>query len=109
MFQVSFDRFMEEVIEEGITENSRNKIECEDLGESLAYYLVPLGINKVYVTVLKKDEITPMHEQRLKGIIVVSKRITQEGALRSISEQLASIEEALKRTPTVGGIEMQNG
>ena len=55
LFQVSYERFLEEIRNEKIEEGNRNQLEEEDLGNMLAYYLNSLDRPQTYVFVVEKE------------------------------------------------------
>ncbi len=97
LFQVSFERFMEEVRRENISSETRNKVEKEDFGNLIAYYLVPFELRKQYVFVATKDELPRVHMIRLEEISEPSKRITDSSSLKNISNTLIRLEEEFKK------------
>ena len=97
LFLVSFDRFLEEIQHSQIKEGDRNVIEREELEDRLVYYLVPIGLNKIYVFIVLKKEITPIHKANLDPISKPAKRINDNFELRNISNSLQRLEEEFKK------------
>ncbi len=99
LFQVSYERFLEEIRAEKITEQDKNKLEIEEMEDVLAYYLSSLDRNKSFVFVVGKDEITDVQKFQLNPISKPSKRITDSDELKNISKKLTQIEEQLNKLP----------
>ena len=66
---------MHEVMREGVYAGGRNIIEVEDVGDEYILYLVPVGINKVYRTKIKKELMSDVDKFHLNPISRPSKRI----------------------------------
>jgi hypothetical protein len=103
LFEVTFDRFLDEMKQAKLMPNGFNKIEAEDLGEMYAFYLTLVGISKTYVTVIEKDKITGVQKMNLSPYSKPSRRIiqTNEIKLKLISDSLFRIEEELKKTQKI--------
>ena len=99
LFQISYERFLEEIRIESIDDKSKNKLEREDLGDRLAYYLVPFERKQIFVFVVSKKEITAVQRFNLNPLSRPSKRIVDETQLKAISETLKNIEESLFKLP----------
>ena len=95
-FQVSYERFLEEIRIEDITETGKDKLECEDLGDALAYYLTSIDRPKGFVYVVLKKELTEVQIMQLKPISRLSKRIDDSSKLRQMVQTLERIEQSLK-------------
>ena len=100
LFQVSYERFIEEVQHEKITAGNRNQLELEDLGNMWAFYLNSLDRPQSYVFVISKKEISEIHKQNLFPISKqVDRRITDSISLIAINKTLQRIEENLLKLP----------
>lgn len=99
IFQLSYERFLEEIRFEKIDQDSKNKIELEDLGDMLAYYLIPLERRQSFVFVVSKKEMTSVQKVNLNPISKPSRRILESTELKNISETLNRIEENLNKLP----------
>ncbi len=100
LFQVDYDRFLEEINNEKIKAGDKNQLELEDLGTMWAYYLNSLDRPQTYVFVIEKDKITDVQKINLNSMSKISKRIKDESQLVNISETLKRIEENLLKLPT---------
>ena len=102
LFQVSYERLMEEIRNEKIDPNSKDKLEREDLGEAFAYYLTSFDRPKVYVYVVLKSELTDIQANQLFPLSKdVDRRITDNFKLKAIADTLNRIEGQLARKPLV--------
>ncbi len=99
LFQVSYDRFKQEIIHEKITPESKDKLECEDLGSGFAYYLTSFDRPKTFVYVVLKTEITDVQRVYLTPLSELSTRITDSSKLMAIAQTLERIELALQTKP----------
>lgn len=99
IFQVTFERFMDEVREEKIVPEGRNKIEFEELKEVIALYLVPLELNKVFMAVIEKSELTDVQKLQINEISKPSKRFVDDSKPKDISASLLRLEEEFKKIP----------
>ena len=104
-FQVSYDRFKEEINNEKLKAEDRSCLEREDLGEGFAYYLTSLDRKIGYVFVVKKDEITPAQRMNLDPLSRPSVRVRENSQLALIAERLRRIEEKLHNLPNERVIE----
>ena len=95
LFQVDYDRFIEELNIEGITNESKDKLEVEDLGTMFAFYLNSIDRNKEFVFVVGKSEFTPVQQAQLAPISKKSVRIREDFELKKINEKLERIEKNL--------------
>lgn len=102
IFQVTFERFMDEVRTENIDKDSKNKVELEDLGDMIVLYLVPFELRKVFMTVLEKSEISDVQQLQIQEISKPSKRFVDETKLKDISDSLLRLEEEFKKIPQNG-------
>ncbi len=98
LFQVSYERFQEEIRFEKITDQDKNQLELEDLGTSFAFYLSSLDRNKEFVYVVKKDEFTDVQKVQLFPISRESVRIRDTTQLKII-EALNRIKMTLQKNP----------
>ncbi len=96
LFTVSYERFLEEIRIEKIAESDRNKLEREDLGSQLAYYLTSLDRKIAFVYVVSKKDITDVQKIQLDPISKNSIRVRDNLELRNISAKLEKIEQALQ-------------
>ena len=101
LFQVSYDRFLEEIRHEKMQPGDKNQLECEDLGSLVAYYLYSLDRPVAFVFVISKDELTDVQRIQLAEISKQSKRIRDSVQLTAISDALERIEKNLKVFPTI--------
>lgn len=95
LFQVSYKRFLEEIRFEKITDQDKNSLEIEDLGNTFAFYLGSLDRNKEFVYVVRKDEFTDIQKTELLPISGQSVRIRDTTQLKII-KTLERIEQVLK-------------
>lgn len=96
LFQVSYERFMEEIKVEKLTNTQRDSLEREDLGVAYAYYLTSMDRPKTYVFVVLKSELTEVQKINLNPLSrVVDRRITETSRLISIAQSLERIEQQL--------------
>ena len=100
LFQISYERFIEEIGNEKITSEGKDKLECEDLGNALAYYLTSFDRPKTYVYVVLKSELTEVQKMTLGPLSKLSMRITETSRLIAIAQILERIEQALKTNPS---------
>ena len=101
LFQVSYERFIEEIRVEKLTNKDRDSLEREDLGTAFAYYLSSLDRPKSYVFVVLKSQLTDVHKVNLDPLSRdVDRRITETSRLIAITQSLDRIEQQLKRNPT---------
>jgi len=75
IFQVSYERFLEEIRHEKMQQGDKNQLECEDLGTLVAYYLYSLDRPIIYVFVVKKSEMTDVQKAQLIPLSKQSRRI----------------------------------
>jgi len=101
LFQVSYDRFKEEIMHEKMQPGDRNQLECDDMGNTVAYYLTSLDRKLAFVYVVSKAEITPVQTLYLAPLSKLSKRITESNfnQLLSIGRTLERIELSLQQKP----------
>ena len=101
IFQVSYDRFREEIINEKMKPEDKNKLECDDMGDRIAYYLTSLDRKIAFVYVVSKEEITPVQMVYLGPLSRLSKRITDSNfnQLLSIGKTLERIELSFQQKP----------
>lgn len=98
MFLVNYGRFLEEIRNEKITEIGKDKLECEDMGNSLAYYLTSFDRPKTFVYVVEKTGLTAVQIAQLKPLSKLSVRIRDDSKFIVIAKALRRIEEELKRS-----------
>ncbi|MAF50784.1 MAG: hypothetical protein CMH64_01705 [Nanoarchaeota archaeon] len=96
MFQVSYERFLEEVRIENIHEGSKDKLELEDLGNMFVYYLVCFDRRKVFVFVIEKSQISAVQKIQLNPISKPARRIIDNQELRQIVQTLERIENKIE-------------
>lgn len=106
-FQVQYDRFLEEIRNEKISEEGKDKLECDDLGDALAYYLTSIDRPKGYVYVVLKSEMTDVQKIQLAPISRLAKRLTDDSKLIQIAETLKRIEQQLDNPRVERVIETQ--
>ena len=100
LFQVNYERFLEEIRIEKLTNKDRDSLEREDLGNALAYYLTSLDRPKAYVYVVLKDELTDVQRLQLSPLSKpIDRRITDNFKLKAIADTLNRIEGQLIRNP----------
>lgn len=75
LFQVSYERFLEEVRFEKIGQGAKDQLEVEDFGDMLIYYLVCFERNKTFIFVVNKNEIDEVMKFQLNSISKPSRRI----------------------------------
>ena len=75
LFEISFERFVEEVNRERITPDSRNRLEMEDSGDTVTFYLTPIGIDKTYRTKIPKTEFSQFKRFFFDPLSKPSKRV----------------------------------
>ena len=97
---VSYERFLEEIRHEKMEPGDINQLECEDLGNLVAYYLYSLTRPVAFVFVIKKSEMTPVQKIELSPMSKQSRRIRDSIQLTAISDALERIEQNLK-VPTL--------
>lgn len=101
LFQVTYDRFVEEITQEKISPEGRNEVEKEELKDLVIYYLVPLEQRKVFVYIAKKDELTEVQKFNLDSVSKISKRLTDDSGLKDVTETLNKIEQNLRKIPEI--------
>ncbi len=99
LFQLSYERFLEEIRNEKVQPGDKNQLECEDLGNLVAYYLFSLDRPIAFVFVIKKDDMTDVQKFELSPISKQSMLIRESVQLTTISDALEKIEQNLKITP----------
>ena len=99
IFQVSYERFLEEIRFEKIGQGAKDQLEVEDLGSMFAYYLICFQRNKTFVFIVEKSEITEVIKFELNSKSKPSRRIIEDTQLKSISESLKRIEENMNKLP----------
>ena len=100
LFQISYERLMEEIRNEKIDPNSKDKLELEDLGNAFAYYLTSFDRPKAYVYVVLKSELTDVQKLQLSPLSKpIDRRITDNFKLKAIADTLNRIEGQLIRNP----------
>jgi len=100
LFEISFARFKDEIKQERLNPQSRNKIEVEDLGDTYAFYFTPVGINKSYTTVILKEDLSDVDRFYFAPIALPARRITDSAGLMNISDSLNRLEEEFKKIST---------
>lgn len=68
IFEVDYSRFVEEAVQAGISEDSRNKIELDESGENVVMHLNLIGIDKVYRATVPKSEFTAAKRMFLSNL-----------------------------------------
>ena len=101
LFEITYERFIDEIEKTGVLGGGRNPIEVEEKGEMLIFYVTLPDINKTYTTVIAKDKITDVQKLNLMPKSKPARRITEDSDLKNISESLVRIEENLRKTPEV--------
>jgi len=97
LFQVSYERLMQEVKLENIEAGQKDSLELEDLGDAWAYYLSSIDRPKTYVFVVLKSELTQIQILNLAPISrLVDRRITESLQLSSIAKSLKRLEDNLQ-------------
>ena len=101
LFQVSYDRFKEEIGNEKMKPEDKNKLECDDMGDTVAYYLTSLDRKIAFVYVVSKKELSKVQSFYLAPLSKLSKRITDSNfnQLLNMGRTLERIELALKAKP----------
>ncbi len=99
LFQVSYDRFLEEIRFEKIEETAKDKLEREEQGDNIIYYLTSFDRPKVFVLVVGKDELTDVQRLNLNRLSGPSKRIIDSTELIKINQTLEKIEQNLNKLP----------
>ena len=107
LFQVSYERFIEEIRHEKMEPGDINQLECEDLGTLVAYYLYSLTRPIAFVFVIKKDKMTDIQKMELAPISKQSIRIRDSVELTAISDALQKIEQNLKVIPQIAKAQEQ--
>lgn len=93
LFQVSYDRFLEELRFEKIDETSKDKLEREESDTVFTFYLSSFDRKKHFVYVVTKKEFTDVQKAQLIPLSKPSVRI-QDSNLKVI-ELLNKIEQRL--------------
>ncbi len=101
IFQVTFERFMEEVRVENINSESKNEVELEDIGDMIILYFVPFELRKAFMTVIEKSELNNVQKLQIAEISKPSKRVVNNSKLKDISDSLLRLEEEFKKIPTM--------
>ena len=84
IFQVSYERFLEEIRFEKIGQGAKDQLEVEDLGNMLVYYLVCFERKKTFIFVVEKSEMTEVMKYELNSKSKPSRRIKNNQELRQI-------------------------
>jgi len=93
LFLVTHERFLQEIRNEKLDVNSKDKLEVEDLGSSFAYYLTSFDRPKAFVYIVEKDELTDVQQLYLNSLSSQSIRITDSTQLTKITELLTKIDQ----------------
>ena len=104
LFQVSYERFLEEIKYENVFPGGKSQLECEDLGSLVAYYLYSLDRPVSFVFVIKKSEMTDVQKVNLSPISKQSIRIRDSVQLTAIADALNRIEQNTKNAPVAPGL-----
>ena len=96
LFQVSYERFLEEIHHEKMQPGDKNQLELEDLGNMFAYYLTSLDRKIGFVFVIEKKKMSDVQKVQLNSMSKPSKRIRDSVQLTVISDALERIEQTLK-------------
>ena len=91
-FQVSYERFLREINIENIREDSKDKLEREDLSTGFAYYLTSPDRAKGFVYIVTNEELTDVQRIQLNPISLESKRITDSIQLIKMTQLLERID-----------------
>ena len=97
IFQVSYERFLEEIRFEKIGQDAKDQLEVEDLGNMLVYYLVCFERKKTFIFVVEKSEMTEVMKYELNSKSKPSRRIKNNQELRQIIMLLEKIENKLEK------------
>ena len=98
LFEITFERFLDEVRREKLSPDGHNQLEMEDLGNNMyAFYLTIVGINKTYVTVVEKERITDFHKMNLMPVSKPARRINETADIKTVSETLKNLAELLNK------------
>jgi len=100
LFQISYNRFLDEIRHEKIEPGDINQLEVEEIGNLLAYYLTSITRKIAFVFVVEKSKITDVQKLQLDNISKPSRRIRDSVELSNISDTLARIEQNLNKLPT---------
>ena len=100
-FQVSYERFLREINIENIREDSKDKLEREDLGKGFAYYLTSPDRGKGFVYIVSNEELTDVQKLQLDPISLESRRITDSTQFTKITQLLGRIEQELIKHPRI--------
>ena len=101
IFQVTFERFMDEVRVEHISSETKNEVELEDLGDMIVLYFVPFELRKAFMTVVEKSELNKVQKLQIAEISKPSKRVVDDNKLKDISDSLIRLEEEFKKIPLI--------
>lgn len=99
LFEVTFDRFMEEVRDENIGPDTRNFVEVEEIGEMFVFYLVKLELDKQFVTRVKKEELTDVQRVQIMSLSKPSIRVIEELGVINKIQQLIELQETKDKIP----------
>ena len=91
LFEITFERFLDEVKKEKLTSDGHNQLEMEDLGNMFAFYLTIVGIDKTYVTVVD------FHKMNLMPVSKPARRISETTDIKTVSETLKNLAELLNK------------
>ena len=97
IFQVSYERFLEEIRFEKIGQGAKDQLEVEDLGNMLVYYLVCFERKKTFIFVVEKSEMNETMKYELNHKSKPSRRIKNNQELRQIIILLERIENKLEK------------
>ena len=98
LFEITFERFLDEIKREKISPDGHNTIEMEDVGNGMfAFYLTIVGIDKTYVTVVEKEKITDFHKMNLLPVSKPARRINETADIKTVSETLKNLAELLNK------------
>ena len=97
LFEITYERFLDEVSRSKLSPDGNNKIEMEDLDTMFAFYLTPIGLNKTYVTVVEKTQITDVQKMNLLPFAKPARRINEVADLKNISEALKNLAEFISK------------
>ena len=99
LFEVTFDRFMEEVRDENISSDTRNFVEVEEIGEMFVFYLVKLELDKQFVTRVSKKELTDVQRVQIMSLSKPSIRVVEELGVINKIQQLIELQETKDKIP----------
>ena len=97
LFEITYERFLDEVRNAKLTPGGQNKIEMEDLNNLYAFYLTEVGIDKTYVTIVEKEKITDFQKMNLIPLCKPARRVKESADLKNMSEILKNLAELMNK------------